>query len=84
MQPDNVKYPDYDQSWWDIHNKPAAKRTPEEQAAYDDPANRYRGLNAKEIQDFKLAKEIRDRYAVELRKEQRVAGDAAPNFQPVP
>src|SRR5262249_38265448 len=47
-----------------------------------DPANRYRGLNEKEIEQFKLAQEIRDRYAVELRKEQRVAGDAPQEYKP--
>jgi hypothetical protein len=63
--------------------KPAGARTPEEQAFYEDPANRYRGLNEQQIKEFKLAQEIRDRYAAELRKEQRVAGDAAPDYQPV-
>jgi hypothetical protein len=83
MQPDNLKYPDVPQKWWDIHRIPAAKRTPEQQAFYDDPANRYNGLSPEEIQQFNLAKEIRDRYAFELRKEQRVAGDSAPDYQPV-
>ncbi|MBA3993304.1 MAG: hypothetical protein C0469_07235, partial [Cyanobacteria bacterium DS2.3.42] len=83
MQPDNVKYPDYEQKWWDVHMKPAGARTPEEKAFYEDPANRYRGLNEQQIKEFKLAQEIRDRYAAELRKEQRVAGDAAPDYQPV-
>ena len=83
MQPDNLKYPDYEQKWWDVHNKPAAARTAEEKAYYEDPANCYRGLNNEEIQQFKLAQEIRDRYAIELRKEQRVAGDAAPDYKPV-
>jgi hypothetical protein len=83
MQPDNLKYPAYEQKWWDIHSTPAAKRTPENQAWYDDPANRYKGLSEKEIKDFNFAKEIRDRYVTELRKEQRVAGDAAPDYKPV-
>jgi len=83
MQPDNLKYPDYEQRWWDIHMKPAGARTAEERAFYEDPANRYRGLNEQQIRDFKLAQEIRDRYAAELRKEQRVAGDAAPDYKPV-
>jgi hypothetical protein len=83
IEPDNLKYPDYEKQWWDIHKKPVAARTPEERAYYEDPANRYRGLNEQEIRDFKLAQEIRDRYASELRKEQRVAGDAAPDYQPV-
>src|SRR5208283_1721704 len=34
MEPDNLKYPEYEPKWWDIHNKPAAKRTPDEQAYY--------------------------------------------------
>jgi len=83
MQPDNVKYPDYEQKWWDIHTKPAGARTADEKAFYEDPANRYRGLNEQQIREFKLAQEIRDRYAAELRKEQRVAGDAAPEYKPV-
>jgi hypothetical protein len=83
MEPDNLKYPDYEKQWWDIHKKPLAARTPEERAFYEDPANRYRGLNEQQISEFKLAQEIRDRYAAELRKEQRVAGDAAPDYQPV-
>ncbi|HIA53382.1 MAG TPA: hypothetical protein EYN91_15060 [Candidatus Melainabacteria bacterium] len=83
VQPDNVKYPDYEPRWWDIHIKPAGARTAEEKAFYEDPANRYRGLNEQQIREFKLAQEIRDRYAAELRKEQRVAGDAAPDYQPV-
>lgn len=83
IEPDNLKYPDYEKQWWDIHKKPAAARTPEERAYYEDPANRYRGLNEQEIRQFRLAQEIRDRYAAELRKEQRVAGDAAPDYQPV-
>ncbi len=83
VQPDNVKYPDYEQRWWDIHMKPAGARSAEEKAFYEAPANRYRGLNEQQIREFKLAQEIRDRYAAELRKEQRVAGDAAPDYQPV-
>ncbi len=83
VQPDNVKYPEYEQKWWDVHMKPAGARTPEEKAFYEDPANRYRALNEQQIREFKLAQEIRDRYAAELRKEQRVAGDNAPNYQPV-
>jgi hypothetical protein len=83
MKPDNVKYPDYEPKWWDIHMKPAGARSAEEKAFYEDPANRYRGLNEQQIREFKLAQEIRDRYATELRKEQRVAGDAAPDYQPV-
>lgn len=83
MVPDKLKYPQNEQRWWNIHNTPLAKRTPEDQAWYQNPENRYRGLNEQEIQDFKLAQEIRDRYASELRKEQRVAGDAAPDYQPV-
>ena len=84
MIPDNLKYPNVEQKWWDINNTPLAKRSAENQAWYEDPANRYRGLDEKEIQQFKLAKEIRDQYAGELRKEQRVGGDAAPIYEPVP
>lgn len=83
VKPDNLKYPDYEQRWWDIHMKPAGARTPEEKAFYEDPVNRYRGLSEQQIREFKLAQEIRDRYAAELRKEQRVAGDAAPDYRPV-
>lgn len=83
VKPDNLKYPEYEQRWWDIHMKPAGARTAEERAFYEDPVNRYRGLNEQQIREFKLAQEIRDRYAAELRKEQRVAGDAAPDYQPV-
>ncbi len=83
MQPDNLKYPAYEQKWWDIHATPAAKRTAEDQAWYDAPANRYKGLTEQEIKDFNFAKEIRNKYVDELRKEQRVAGDVAPDYQPV-
>jgi diguanylate cyclase (GGDEF)-like protein len=82
IQPDKLKYPEYEQKWWDIHNKPAGKRTPDETAYYENPENRYRGLHENEIADFKLAQQIRDRYADELRKEQRVQGDAAPVYKP--
>jgi hypothetical protein len=67
--PDNLKYPDYEPKWWEINSKPAAKRTNDEVAFYEDPAHRYKGLTPTEIQEFKLAKDIRDRYAMELRKE---------------
>lgn len=82
MIPDNLKYPDPPAEWWALNAKP--KRTAEEDAIYNDPAKRYKGLNEQEIEQFKLAKEIRDRYAAELRKEQRVAGDAAPDYKPTP
>ncbi len=83
MEPDKLKYPDVEQRWWNIQMTPAAKRSAEDVAWFEDPVNRYKGLNDQEIQQFKLAKEIRDRYAAELRKEQRVAGDAAPVYEPV-
>jgi YD repeat-containing protein len=80
--PDNLKYPDYEQRWWSINAVPAELRTPEEVAYYNDPANRYRGLNEQEIKDFQRLKAIRDQYAAELRKEQRVLGDGAPEYRP--
>lgn len=81
MEPDNVVYPQYEPRWWDIHKKPASARTPEETAYYE--ANRYRGLTDQQIKDFNFLKEIRDRYVSELRREQRVARDAAPDYKPV-
>jgi hypothetical protein len=70
LTPDRLKYPDNEQRWWDIHSKPASQRTSEEVDFYNDPVNRYRGLSEAEIVQFKLAKEIRDRYAEELLGEQ--------------
>ncbi|HEY9786735.1 MAG TPA: FHA domain-containing protein, partial [Candidatus Obscuribacterales bacterium] len=64
--------------WWAIHKKPS--RTQEEQAFYE--AHRFDGLTEKQIEEFKFATRIRDRFADELRKEQRVLGDIPPDYKP--
>ena len=79
----DLKYPQFgeaDAEWWNIHRTPADKRSVEQQNFYD--AHRFDGLSPTEVNDFLLAKEIRDRVANDLRAAQRVDGDQPPQYLP--
>lgn len=79
----DLKYPEFgenDAQWWNIHRSPADKRSPDQQAFYDQ--HRFDGLSPKEQNDFLLAKEIRNRLADELRAAQRLDGRQPPEYVP--
>ncbi|MBX9569706.1 MAG: hypothetical protein K2X77_12460 [Candidatus Obscuribacterales bacterium] len=79
----NLKYPEFNEhanQWWSIHRTPADKRTPEQVKFYE--AHRYDGLSAKQIEDFKLAAQMREQVVDSLRAAQRMDGKQPPEYKP--
>lgn len=80
----DLKYPDFgkhDSQWWNIHRMSATSRSPEQISFYEQ--HRYAALTAIEQEQFALAKEIRDRAALELRSAQRLDRQMPADYKPV-
>ena len=81
----DLQYPKFETKqletdWWATHRIPADKRTPEQKTFYE--AHRYDGLNAQQIQDFKLAAQMREQVVDSLRAAQRTDGKQPPEYKP--
>ncbi len=79
----NLEYPklgEHKDQWWAIHRTPADKRTPDQAKFYE--AHRYDGLTAKQVEDFKLAAQMREQVVDSLRGAQRLDGKQPPEYKP--
>lgn len=78
-----LEYPklnEHANEWWSIHRTPADKRTPDQVKFYE--AHRHDGLSAKQIEDFKLAAQMREQVVDSLRAAQRLDGKQPPEYKP--